>query len=371
MFAVRQFEFLERLGSGSSGEVYRAVMSGASGDVQTPVAVKMLKEDLKDVARWGQRLRDEARMLAALDHPNIVRVIDLVELAEHKALVTEYVEGGDLTTLIRGRTPLPLRPLCMALSQAADALHGAYVGTGPLSDQPLHLVHRDVKPSNIRVSRHGHVKLLDFGIAIGDMDRNANTDSGTVVGSLAYMAPERFDGLAGPESDVFALGAVLFESLAGEPFQLECTSAELVMRMAVDDRFVTYMDERMKLLEKSNWNATDLVVKMLAFTASERPTAAEVARRLEEIADHEEGPSLRSWCRDRKWPIESAKGRFSGVTMAEPRPPANTPEPPPERPQIQDRLWPGLVLGLLTGVLIMGIVGVGLGMAGVLAWSIS
>lgn len=371
MFAVRQFEFMERLGSGASGEVYRAVMSGASGDVRTPVAIKLLKEDLKDSVRWGERLRDEARMLAALDHPNIVRVIDLVPLAGHNALITEYVEGADLGGLIRGRNPLPLRPLCIALSQAADALQGGYEGTGPLSDQPLHLVHRDVKPSNIRISRHGQVKLLDFGIAIGDMDRAASTDSGTVIGSLAYMSPERFDGLAGPESDVFALGAVLFEALAGKPFQEECTSAELVMRMAVDDRFVRYTTTRMDLLQKADWNAADLVVKMLSFEASSRPTASEVARRLEEIADHATGPSLRTWCRDRAWPAEHEQGRFSGQTLAEPRPRADTPTPVPERPPPADRLWPGVMLGVLGGLLIAVIVGVALGMGGVLAWSFS
>ncbi|MEZ4323516.1 MAG: serine/threonine-protein kinase [Myxococcota bacterium] len=369
---VRSFAFAERLGEGASGEVYRAIMTGATGDVLAPVAVKILKDELLQADRWKQRLRDEARHLAAVDHPAIVRVLDLVPLDGHDALVTEYIDGADLSQLIRGRSRIPLRPLYQVLSQAADALDAAYEGRSPLTDQPLHVVHRDVKPSNLRVGRHGQAKLVDFGIALGDLDRSAHTDSGTVVGSLAYMAPERFDAQCSPASDIFSLGCVLYEGLSGQRLQEECTSAQLVMRMALAERFVQYADKRMKALPNAAWDAVDLMVEMLAFDPARRPTAAQVATRLEEMADHAGGESLRSWCRKRTWPSPTERGRYSGLTLTEPRPaPLEAAPAPPAPVPPSPRRWPLVLLGVVVGITGSLLVVAALLAGGSLAWSLS
>lgn len=360
----RRFEFQERLGEGATGEVYRAILTGASGDVRTPVAVKILKPEAVHDARWRRRLRDEARNLAALDHPNIPRVVDLLELGGYDALVTEYVEGADLSELMRTRPRMPARALYTAVSMAAEALHVAYAGDGAHGG-PLRIVHRDVKPSNLRIGRHAQVKLVDFGIAVGDLERSSHTDSGNVVGSLAYMAPERFEGHDGPASDVFSLGAVLFEGIAGFRFHEEGSSAELVGRMAVGERYARYLQQRLERAGDLPWDATDLLVRMLAFEPERRPDARTVARRLEEIADHTEGPSLRVWCQDRGWTAPVARGRFSGQVLEEPRtqpPPPVREEPVPPAP----RRGPGIArVAVGSGVVAMlaGVAGLGIGLA--------
>ncbi|MEM6931565.1 MAG: protein kinase, partial [Myxococcota bacterium] len=158
----RRFRLHGLLGRGGHGEVYRATM-WRDGGVQSEVAVKILSSELEPGSDPVQRLEDEGRLLAALDHPVILKVFDLIVLDGRVALVSEYVEGHDLHDAIHDDN-LPLRCLVEAVGKVADALHVAW-SIGGTDGRPMRLIHRDIKPQNIRLGIHGQVKLLDFGIS--------------------------------------------------------------------------------------------------------------------------------------------------------------------------------------------------------------
>ena len=155
-----------------------------------------------------ERAEREARLAAALSHPHVVAVYDLVAEGEEHWLVMEHVEGESLAALIRRDGPLPADAAASILEQVSDALAAAHAHG---------IVHRDVKPSNILVSPQGHAKLTDFGIAKAEADASL-TQTGLVTGSPAYLAPEVASGAsATPASDIWSLGATLFHALAGRP----------------------------------------------------------------------------------------------------------------------------------------------------------
>ena len=154
------------------------------------------------------RAEREARLAARLNHPHVVAVFDLVTEDERQWLVMEYVENVTLAQLVRDDGALSPDRAAPLLVQAADALAAAHAAG---------IVHRDVKPSNILVTRHGQVKLSDFGIARAEADASL-TQTGLVTGSPAYLAPEvAAGGPATDASDVWSLGATLYHALAGGP----------------------------------------------------------------------------------------------------------------------------------------------------------
>jgi serine/threonine-protein kinase len=193
----RRFHIHACLGRGGFGEVYRATMS-SSGGVRTEVAVKVLREDIDPGSEALKRLRDEGRLLGALRHPAILRVHDLVLLEGRVALVTEFVEGQDLDGClsvrgVAGDEAMPIRAVVAVVGEVASALEAAWSSVSPFGNVPIRLVHRDVKPANVRIGRHGEVKLLDFGIARAtNVAREAQTATNSMMGSYLYMAPERF-----------------------------------------------------------------------------------------------------------------------------------------------------------------------------------
>lgn len=155
-----------------------------------------------------QRAAREARLAAALNHPHVVAVYDLVEDGESQLLVMEYVEGRSLADLVRHDGPLSPDDAAAILAQVADALAAAHAAG---------IVHRDVKPSNILVTEDGTAKLSDFGIARAENDA-ALTQTGLVTGSPAYLSPEVVSGrTARIPADVWSLGATAFHTVQGRP----------------------------------------------------------------------------------------------------------------------------------------------------------
>ncbi|MBT3224144.1 MAG: serine/threonine protein kinase, partial [Proteobacteria bacterium] len=279
----RKFEFRRCLGSGGFGEVYLAKMISASG-VESDVAVKILRKGADPVSQSLRRLRDEGRLLGMLNHPAILRVIDLVLLEGQIALVTEYLQGCDLSRCFK-KGPMPHRILVEVIGQVADAMHAAYNTPSP-DGEILKLIHRDIKPANIWIGLHGNVKLLDFGIARANLKREAKTETNMLIGSYVYMAPERFanDVLDLP-GDVYSLGCTLYKGLSGRLF-LHGMDLRRQYLLAQDaERYARHLEERLDALPKVPEPVFELVESMLAFDPANRPLTAELARRCEELAE--------------------------------------------------------------------------------------
>ncbi len=207
------YEIVDALGAGGMGEVYRA----RDTRLDRTVAIKVLPEHLAASTELRQRLEREARAVSSLSHPNICALYDLGRDQNIDFLVMEYLEGASLADRL-AKGPLPTDELLRIAVQIADALDKAHRAG---------IVHRDLKPGNIMLTRDG-AKLLDFGLAkadgaLGGGDLNASptvshplTAAGTILGTYQYMAPEQLEGKeVDARTDIFALGAVLYEMATG------------------------------------------------------------------------------------------------------------------------------------------------------------
>jgi serine/threonine-protein kinase len=208
-----KYVLLERIAAGGMAEVFRAVLRGAAG-FEKPVAVKRILPAFGDEPDFVTLFQDEARIASTLAHANIAQVFDFGEVDGVYYLAMELVSGVDLARLVArlrlDGQPMPLPTAAFIVAEAARGLafaHAARAG----------LVHRDISPANILVSRAGEVKITDFGIAkaVGKVHK---TETGVLMGKLRYMSPEQIDGRpVDGRSDVFSLGVVLYELVAGGP----------------------------------------------------------------------------------------------------------------------------------------------------------
>lgn len=295
----RTYSITDCLGRGGFGEVYSAEAS-THANSYLPVALKVLRRDLSPGSQAVQRLHDEARALARLNHPAIVRVFDLVTLDGRVTLVTELLDGDDLTDCIRGPDRMQVRALVEVIGTLADALEAAYNAPLDAAGTLLRLIHRDVKPSNVRIGRGGDVRLLDFGIARSDeVTREAFTMSDVLVGSPQYMAPERFvQTEPDPASDVFSLGAILVEGLTGS--RLFGFTMPILASMAIDrDRYEQHVRQQLDLVPAGP--VRELAASMVGYAAEGRPTAGQVAAICDRLRESLDGPALVDFCRARRW----------------------------------------------------------------------
>src|SRR5262249_2299548 len=203
---IGRYEIKSRIGRGGMGDLYLAF----DPDINRLVALKLLNATL-DSAELRERFAREARALAALNHPNIVKIYDTGELEDSPFIVMEYVRGETLAELIRRRAALSvsqkltlMEEVCAGLSQAHEA----------------GIVHRDIKPANLMVDQQNRLKILDFGIArvVGGNKTRIGTPltmMNMAIGTPGYMSPEQIEGGAvDHRSDIFAVGAVCYELLA-------------------------------------------------------------------------------------------------------------------------------------------------------------
>jgi serine/threonine protein kinase len=290
----QRYRLLRHIGRGGFGDVYMAQATTHGGITRT-VAIKLLRESVAADDMLAKRLRDEARVLGMLDHRNIVRAEDLLVVDGRPALVMEYVPGANLDWLINPQSnpaPLPPEVLLDIAQQVANALDAAWSRPSQLTGKPLNLLHRDIKPSNIRITPEGMVKVLDFGISRPQpIEREAQTQR-MPPGSRHYAAPEMILGLAhGPQVDIYALGATLYESMARERLGMAQN------RAAAHD---LYVEERLDKLELVAWSSRAntlrrLLASMLCHDMEGRPTAQHLRKQCSEMRASFTGIGLQHW----------------------------------------------------------------------------
>ena len=206
-FLSDRYEVAELVGTGGMSSVFRA----HDRLLDRKVALKVLHQHYSEDEEYIERFRREARAVAALSHPNIVTVIDRGEHAGRPFIVFEYIDGENLKALIQRRGPAPVTTALELAMQIARGLSFAH---------QQGLVHRDVKPQNILLNGDGQAKVTDFGIARSLDVQHGMTQTGTVLGTSDYIAPEQAQGQRVDEhTDVYSLGVVLYEMLTNEvPF---------------------------------------------------------------------------------------------------------------------------------------------------------
>jgi eukaryotic-like serine/threonine-protein kinase len=208
---------LEQIGSGGMGMVHRAVVDGPKG-FERFVVIKRVRPELARDGEFVDMLAAEARLCALLRHPGIVHVHEFGEIGGEFYLTMELVDGHSLLAIFkasaRAGARLPPGVVCFIVSELAAALAYAHALTNT-DDRPLDIVHRDVSPANVMLTRSGGVKLLDFGIAKAATHiRDDQTRTGTLRGKLSYMSPEQAEGLPiDRRTDIFALGVLFWECL--------------------------------------------------------------------------------------------------------------------------------------------------------------
>lgn len=215
--SLGSYRLLRKLGTGGMAEVFLAAQR-MSGGLTRPVVIKAILPHLAEDEKFNQMFMREARVAAMLTHPNIVQIHDVTTLDDRPCIVMEFLKGRDLWTVLHAlpsakKTVSP-HAAAAIIAQAASALDYAH-RLRDRSGQPVDLVHRDISPHNLFLTREGHLKVLDFGIAKSAYQQN-RTESGVIKGKLPYMAPEQARGKdVDGRADQFSLGVVLWEMLTG------------------------------------------------------------------------------------------------------------------------------------------------------------
>lgn len=231
-----RYRVLQKLAAGGMADVFLGVQQGAE-DFKRLVVIKRIGPKWTGEGDGLRMFIDEARLVASLNHPHIVKIFDLCWMGSEICIVMEYIAGESLFYLISGcrkrRLKIPVAIVCKLIAEAAEALQYAHAARGS-DGQPLNLVHRDIAPQNLLLQTSGYLKVIDFGIAKSTA-QTGSTSPGLLKGKIPYMAPDLFqqttlDGRA----DLYALGLVLYEMLTLRPafdFTPEVSLAEVMQRI--------------------------------------------------------------------------------------------------------------------------------------------
>ncbi len=256
-----RYELIEKIGEGGMAVVYKAKCNL----LNRFVTVKILKPEYVKDENFLNNFRKEAQSAAGLSHPNIVSVFDVGKEGNINYIVMEYVEGKTLSEIIKEQAPLPYKRVLDFSKQIVKGLEAAH---------SEHIIHRDIKPQNIMVTKEGVAKIMDFGIAKAMTETSVIETTQKIVGSVHYFSPEQARGSYVDErSDLYSLGIVMYEMLTGElPYDGE--NAVTVALMHINDPIVPPSKivsgippalERMimKLTEKFQNNRHDSAAKVL------------------------------------------------------------------------------------------------------------
>ena len=272
---IGKYQIVRRLGRGGMAEVYLA----QDTVMRRPVALKLMAEHLTRDPQFIARFYEEARAMANLPHPHIVTVYEIDQVAGRPYIAMAYLEGHTLAELPRGDGAWPALRVAGITAQIAEALDYAHAHG---------LLHRDIKPANIVVSAHDRATLTNFGL-VKAVEGTSFTRTGTLLGTPTYMSPEQIaDRPIGPASDIYSLGVVAYELLAGRvPFQAETTLA-LMQKVA---------QEAPPPLHKLNRRVPSAVASVIHKALEKNParryrTAGDFARDLERAAHRPQGAGL-------------------------------------------------------------------------------
>ena len=314
-----RYRLLELIGSGGMAVVYK----GVDTLLQRRVAVKVLREGFASDPAFLARFQREARAAANLEHPGIVTVYDVGQDGDRHYIVMEYVDGQDLKTLIRQKGRL-------GVDETLDIVIQICAGVGHAHQADI--IHCDIKPQNVLVTRDGRAKVTDFGIARA-LSEAGLTESETVWGSPLYFSPEQAAGEPpSPASDVYSIGVVMYEMLAGSPpFQAEKPTALALMHMREDPPPLAVRNPQVP--PQLEW----IIRKTLAKEPSARyRTAGQLAHVFEEC--RERGEQMTGW--------QPAPLSHPGYAVEA--------EPPAVSQAALDRLaW---VLGIIAFVAVVGLI---------------
>ncbi len=220
-FVLGQYKVLDQIGAGGMGVVFQAEHMS----MKRMVAIKVLPGDKANDEESLQRFYREARIVAALDHPNVVHAYDIDQAGDLHFMVMEYIEGESLEQIIRRKGPLPLHEAADYILQSARGLQHAH---------ERGLVHRDIKPGNLLLDKTGVIKVLDMGLARFFEESSTLTTelcSGSVIGTADYMAPEQAVNSHDVDirADIYSLGVTLYALLTGKPPWADATVTQKLL----------------------------------------------------------------------------------------------------------------------------------------------
>ena len=238
MEPVNQFgnyQIIRKIGAGGMADVYEAMRVGLA-NFQTRVALKCILPSMTRDERFVRMFINEAHLGSQLQHPNIIQIQDFNKVKDTYYIAMEYVEGIDLSRIVQR---LAARGVSVPATVAIDLVLQALAGLGyahearSLDGTPMNIIHRDVKPSNFIITPTGVVKVGDFGIAKAATSSNGLTGD-HIKGTINYMSPEQIDGEAmAPTSDLFSIGAIMFEMLTLRPLFDGPTVSAILLKIAM------------------------------------------------------------------------------------------------------------------------------------------
>lgn len=260
----QRYKVLEKVAAGGMAEVYRAESAGLEG-FKKIVAIKRVLPHLSEKKQFIGMFLDEARVSAHLSHSNCVQVFDIGVGDNTYFIVMEYVDGSDLKGVIEYRRkhnlPFPVEEACLICVRICEGLAYAHELTDGKGES-LHIVHRDMSPPNVLITRHGEVKIVDFGLAKANSQLE-RSEPGIIKGKFSYLSPEAAKGgVVDARTDIFAVGIILWELLAGRRLFMGESDLETVRMVQA---------ARVPSIRELNKNVTAELEKVMMKALTEEP----------------------------------------------------------------------------------------------------
>ena len=294
---MRSLTFDRIIGTGAMGTVYRATLHDGQGGHRV-CAVKIIKSGAPDIEQFRVRMRDEARLLGMMRDERILGVTELLVVGGMDCVVMDFVDGIDLTDLVR-ENPMPAKAIAQLGAELAATLHRVHEAVHPSTGEPLRVIHRDIKPSNIMITREGSVRLLDFSVARAAFSSRESHTQGLVLGTLNYFPPEI---LAGGEPstavDLYGLGLTLWECATGKEW-----GTPQVHR----HRFERRVEQRLSELGPTYEMVVPVLRQLLSWRPEDRPDGATAEKQLTSASMSSPGAPLLRFASEKVPPLIERK----------------------------------------------------------------